>query len=169
MQQELLIQATRFVDRASAAGHRGRIADRAELDSLATAIGRPLPAWLRTLLTSVPVVGLELGIQSWPAEADSDGVEWIEWLSPEGSRFESVELYPGTALLPHGFLCLARESVSGGDQYFVSLEDGDDPSLRQIFHDAQPWIDEAGTLDSGASRIVAPSLSKLFEAARPAA
>ncbi|MGC4007161.1 MAG: SMI1/KNR4 family protein [Pirellulales bacterium] len=154
MPQELLIRARQFVERAATVGRHGRVAGDAEIEALAATWDRPLPDWYRTLLTDVPLIGLELGIPSWPAQPDFDGVEWLEWLSPEDSRCESVEVYPGIALRPHGYLCLAGQSAGGGDQYFVRFADGDDPPLLQIFHDVRPWTDEAGTIHPDASRVV---------------
>ena len=66
-----------------------RAADRRTRTSSTTllvTLGAYLPDWYRSLLATVPLIGLELGVVASELEVD-DEISWLEWLDP--GRFKS--------------------------------------------------------------------------------
>jgi hypothetical protein len=118
MNHNVLTSARELVERAKRDGQTGRVAAFDELDRLSRDLGTNLPDWYRDLLAAVPLIGLELGV-SMPDSEPDDETSWLEWLDPGSIHSESLELYPGIAVLQHGFLCVGGCSHGTGDQYFL--------------------------------------------------
>jgi hypothetical protein len=135
MNHTLFAAARELVERARRDGQSGRQADSDDLDRLARALGAYLPDWYRSLLATVPLIGLELGVVASGLEVD-DEISWLEWLDPGSIHAESLDLYPGIAVLEYGYLCVGRCAHGTGDQYFLKTSASDDPPLVQIAHDA---------------------------------
>jgi hypothetical protein len=148
-----------LVERAAKAGQRGTLADPDELRQLDHDLGGRLPGWYAELLASVPLGGLELGWQAGEPEDDFDGVEWLDWSSPHDIRGESVEVYPGIAILERGYINVATDPTGGGNPYFIPTDQGDDPPLFQVYHDVS---DDPDTIVRDARQLVAGSLSEFF-------
>lgn len=152
--------ATDLAQRAATRGQHGQIIPPADLIALVRDLGVPLPAWLSDLLTSVPLSGLELG---WQESPGSDGIAWLRWSDALGIRSESLECFPGCAILPRGYISVASCLEGSGDPYFVCLSEGDDPPLYRVYHDVS---DEADVIIAEGLLQVAPSLSSFFRTAR---
>jgi hypothetical protein len=161
MNQNVLASALEVVERAKREGQTGRPAASDELNRLARDLGTNLPDWYRELLASVPLIGLEFGVVV--PESEPDEVSWLEWLSPGSICSESLELYPGIAVLRHGYLCVGGCSHGTGDQYFLKISAGDDPPLFQIVHDVG---DEADLILQNGLIEIAPALSVFFGEAK---
>src|SRR5688572_2987753 len=134
MNPKVLTTARALVERAARDGQAGTLAAADDLDRLGGDLGAHLPDWYRDLLATVPLIGLELGVDA-PESSEDDDVSWLLWLGPDAIHTESLELYPGTAVLPRGYVCVAGCAHGSGDQYFLNTTAGDDPPLVQIYHD----------------------------------
>ena len=149
-------EARLFVERAVASGQRGTCADAAELAALNEEMSERIPEWYVALLLSVPLCGLEL---KWLAEG-IDGA--IAWCGVKGIRGESLECYPGIAILESGFINVGSDPYGSGDSYFMPTDQGDDPPVFQVYHDVSDQADEI--LADGLLQ-VAVHLSDLFRQA----
>jgi len=85
MNHTLFAAVRELVEHAKRNGQSGRQADSDELDRLARALGAYLPDWYRSLLVTVPLIGLELGVVASGLEVD-DEISWLEWLDPGSIR-----------------------------------------------------------------------------------
>ena len=109
MKAKLRDAALQLVDRAAKSGHRGKTANKRLLAALVRDAKGRIPSWYVELITTVPICGLELGWQAQPPEADYDGIEWMDWSDPRNMRSESIECYPGLAILEHGYVNVASD------------------------------------------------------------
>lgn len=150
--------AEALVARAAALGKRGRTLSPDERERLAAALPQ-YPAWLLDLLFAVPLCGLELGWQADAPEPDYDGLAWL-WVSDgDGILKESLELYPGLAILSAGYVNFGGDATGGGDPYFLPIQEGEDPPLYQVYHDVG---EDAPTILAQGRQLVAPRLSEFF-------
>lgn len=159
MNADLAKASSQFVQRASAVGQSGRLADLDSLIALNAEMGNRIPEWLISLITTVPLCGLEV---DWQAN-DLDGK--IEWADANGIRSESLECYPGLAILGRGFVNIGSDPYGSGDPYFIPTDRGDDPPVFQVYHDVSDQADEI--LAQGLFE-VSPRLSDLFRLAKGA-
>jgi hypothetical protein len=134
-----------------------------ELDRLIADLAVPFPQWLRELFEAVPLCGIELGWQAYEPHGDYDGIAIIEWSDARGIRSESLECYPGCAVRSAGYVNVGGDGGGGGDPYFVSIHEGEDPPLYQIYHDVS---DQAAKIIAEARRVVSPKLSEFLASAR---
>ena len=156
MNLEVEGEARKFVGREAASDRHGCTADAGSLSALNIEMGGRIPEWYQSLLTTVPLCGLEIG---WRTE-ELDGV--ITWSDVKGLRSESVECYPGLAILDRGFINVGSDPYGSGDSYFIPTDQGDDPPVFQVYHDVSDQADEI--LANGLFQ-VAPRLSILFQQA----
>jgi hypothetical protein len=119
------------------------------------------PAWLLDLLTAIPLCGLRLGWQAYPPEPGFDGVLWVEVSDAAGILSESLELYPGLAITPAGYVNFGGSDGSG-DPYFICAYEGDDPPLYEVYHDVGS---EAEAILAEGRTVVSPRLSEFFRVA----
>jgi hypothetical protein len=153
--------AEALVARADSLGLRGRTLPAEERQRLTAAL--PVyPVWLLDLLSAVPLCDLELGWQAYDAEPGFDGVAWIEVSNAVGILSESLEAYPGLAILQAGYVNFGGDSGGGGDPYFVPIHEGDDPPLYQVHHDVGT---DAATILIEGRRLVAARLSEFLRTA----
>ena len=101
-------EARLFAERAIASGQRGSCADPAELAALNKEMSERIPEWYVALLLSVPLCGLE---SKWLTEG-IDGA--ITWSGIKGIRSESLECYPGIAILERGFINVGSDPYQPG-------------------------------------------------------
>ena len=78
-------------------------------------------------------------------------------------RSEMLECYPGMAIHPRGYVCIAACTLGSGDQYYICNADGDDPPVYQIYHDVSDVTDE---IIADGREIIFPKVSLLFDVAR---
>lgn len=162
MNDNLIEAAQALVERAAALEHHGRVADRAEWERINHDLGGRIPDWYRELLSRVPLGGLNLGWRTAEPTAEFEGVEWVIWANPSDLRSESLEAYPGLAILERGYINVALDATGGGDPYFIPTDQGDNPPLYQVCHDIS---DEADVILQHGRRLVAQSLSVFFSQA----
>ena len=163
MNPKVLTAARELVQRAERDRQAGKLAAADDLDRLGRALGAHLPDWYRELLAAVPLIGLELGVVA-PGTSEDDDISWLLWLGPDAISTESVELYPGSAVLRHGYLCVGGCAHGSGDQYFLNTGAGDDdPPLVQIYHDIGA---EAERILADGVVEIAPTLSAFLAEAR---
>ena len=163
MNRKVLTAARELVERAERDGQAGTIAAADDLDRLGRGLGAHLPDWYRDLLATVPLVGLELGVVA-PETSEDDEISWLLWLGPDAISAESLELFPGSAVLRHGYLCVGGCAHGSGDQYFLNTRAGDDdPPLVQIYHDMGT---EAERILADGVVEIAPTLSTFFTEAK---
>jgi hypothetical protein len=155
--------AEELVRRAHASGHIGATVERDDMDRLVADTGGRMPRWLADLFVSTPLSGLELGWQAYQPRADFDGVMRLKLSDARNIRSESLECYPGRAILDRGFINIASCTEGSGDPYFISADEGDDPPVYQVYHDVS---DQPDTIMAQGRRVVAVSLSGFFRSAR---
>lgn len=153
--------AEALVARAEALGIRGRTLDSEEQQRVSAALPG-YPAWLLELLSSVPLCGLELGWQAYEPAPDFDGVLWVEVTDAAGILSESLDAYPGVAILHEGYVNFGG-GVGSGDPYFLYIRAGDDPPLYEVYHDVISEV--VDTLPDEGRKLVSPRLSQFFETA----
>ena len=160
----LKTEAAALVARAKRLNAIGRTASRDDLKALDTALSGKYPSWLAELVATMPLWGLELGWQAYEPSADADGMEWLELCDAKGIVSESVECYPGLAILPEGYVNVGSCTGGSGNPYFISIHDGGDPPLYRIFHDVS---DDPSIILVEGRETVASSLSEFFHCAIP--
>ena len=154
--------ASGLVERATTAGLVGAVADVAQLHQLNQDLGGKLPDWYAELLATFPLCGLELGWHDDDDE-DTDDVWWMLWSTPEHLRGESLEAYPGLAILERGYINVALCAHGSGDPYFIPTDKGENPPIYQVYHDVS---DEADEILKEGLKLVSASLSEFFETAK---
>ncbi len=108
---------------------------------------------------TVPLCGIEIGWKVDPLDGDTNEVNWLILSDARNIRSESLECYPGLAILSRGFINIGSCSLGSGDPYFISSEEGDDPPVYQVYHDVS---DEADVILAEGRTVVAESLSRFF-------
>lgn len=161
MNPAVLSGALAFAARANAAGHISFVGNAADWNRISAEIGGVVPAWYIELMTTVALAGLEIKWQESEQNQPEDTIHWIEWFDAQNVRLEALELHPGKTILGQGYFCVAGSNCAG-DQYFISIHDGDDPPLFQIDHETDEDPEEILTTGR---HLVAPSLSELFRRA----
>lgn len=119
-----------------------------------------VPDWLRSLLTNFPLSGscFEIDEDDDLSEMGAD----IKWFSPEQMLDESLNVYPGKAVLKIGYLPIGSCLAGSGDPYFIKLSDGsDDPSLVRVPHECASDED----YPEEEIEVVCKHLSELFKVA----
>jgi hypothetical protein len=162
MNANLRDAAVQLVERAAAIGQKGKTADKGLLEALVRDAKGHIPPWYAELITTVPLCGLELGWQAHEPVDDYDGIEWMVWSDPRNMRSESIECYPGLAILEYGYVNVASDSGGGGDPYFIAASEGEDPPLYQVYHDVS---DQGTEIIAEGRGLVAKSLSEFFQKA----
>ena len=160
----VLREAAAFAARAAANGFTGYREDVAEWRQLNADLGGIIPEWYVTVMTTLPLAGLELGRQSYEPEPGDDGLFWLDWMDIDGTRGEMLEAHPGIPLLQAGYLCVAGCSHGTGNQYFIPTTEGDDPPFYNVYHDVG---EEAEEILANGRELIAPSLSELFRTSLP--
>lgn len=162
MNASVLKAAQGLVKRAKDKGLKGKKAKHADMKWLQQEIENRLPQWYQDLLTSVPICDLELGWQAYEPDEEDDGIWWMIWSCPHEMKIESVDLYPGLAILERGFINVALDAMGRGDPYFIPTDQGDNPPLYQVYHDISYKAEE---IIKEGLELVAPSLSEFFKTA----
>ena len=145
---------------ASSTELAGRIESRDAIDAYNTECGGIIPDWHCDVLSRVPLCGVEL---EWPHPNHDGEFVGVEWMDVANMRSEMLDCYPGMAIRPNGYVCIAGCALGSGDQYYICNADGDDPPVYQIYHDVSDVADE---IISSGREIIFPKLSQLFEIAR---
>jgi hypothetical protein len=156
MNAEVEKAAAELVKRAMAAGLAGSMADADELQQVNQDLGGKLPHWYAELVLTFPLCSLNLGWQ------DEDDISWMIWSTPEQLRSESLEAYPGLAILERGYINVALCAHGSADPYFIPTDKGNNPPIYQVYHDVSDKPDEI--LAEGL-QLISASLSEFFNTA----
>jgi hypothetical protein len=152
--------AEALVARAAALGLQGQVMPTEDRQRVTQSL--PIyPAWLLDILSTIPLCGLRLGWQAADSSPDYDGVQWVEIADAGGILSESLEFYPGLAILPAGYVNFGGDD-SSGDPCFICVHEGEDPPLYQVYHDAGA---DAESILAAGRQLVAPKLSEFFRVA----
>ena len=138
---------------------KGRCATLEEVANINQHFPGIIPDWYEKLLVNYPICEFEIGWQSFEPEDDFDGIEWIEWSNPIFMLSETFESYPGIEIYKHGYLNVATCLTGSGDNYFININEGENPRILQIYHDIS---DKAEIIIKEGIDIVANSLSEFF-------
>jgi hypothetical protein len=114
------------------------------------------PAPLAKIMTSVPLVGVELSLDE-EADASGMGAE-IQWMTPAEMVDEATNAYPGIEAVRMGLIPVGTCLEGTGDPYFYRTSDG---AIVRVPHEAAA----GGGLDEGRIELVARSVERLVEAA----
>ncbi|PGZ90462.1 hypothetical protein COE53_17995 [Bacillus sp. AFS029533] len=151
----------KLLERARSDGKIGERFTLNKLDHLNKVFRNKLPEWLKQFYRNVPIYGLEITTKYIDSEDDEDYID-MGFLDLEGIISESTELYPGITLLDKGYLCIGYDALGTGDQIYISLEEGENPPVYQIYHDVSEQQEEI----LSTKRLIANSLSELFKNAK---
>lgn len=155
MDSKVFQEALSLAELARKNGASGKVLDIQELKALNEEMRGQIPSWYIELMVKVPLANLEFG---WQPDDDAEIQDFIEWSDIGGMRSESIQCYPGLAILDRGYINVGSDSF-GGNPYFIPNDRGEDPPIYQIYHDVSDNADEI--LQSG-RREVASSLSRFF-------
>lgn len=162
MNQEIQMSIEQFLRKANQNGLAGELISREEANILNNQLNCLIPDWYINLLTTYPISGIELAYQAFPPEQDYDGILWIEILNSKGIFEETNNFYPGIAIQSLGYFCIGGDAAGGGNPYFVSANQGDNPPVFQVYHDVS---DDGAEIVKNGMRMVAQTLSQLFDIA----
>lgn len=151
----------KLLERAESEGKIGERCSLNQLNNLNKLLKNKLPEWLIQFYYSTPICGLEIATKYLDSEDDEDYLD-IEFLNAKGIISEATEAYPGISLIDKGYLCIGNDALGTGDQIYISLDEGENPPVYQIYHDVSEYPDEI----LSAKRIIANSLSELFKNAK---
>jgi len=93
-----------------------------------------LSASLRRFLEHAPVVGATFELDA--SEDASEMGAAFQWMDASQMMAEATEVYPGVAVVKHGYLPVGMCLEGSGDPYFVRLQDC---ALVRVLHDAD-WL-----------------------------
>ncbi|MGG0179132.1 SMI1/KNR4 family protein [Gottfriedia acidiceleris] len=161
MNPEVENSVLKLLERARSDGKIGERFSLNQLDHLNKVFRNKLPEWLIQFYRNVPIYGLEITTKYIDSEDDEDYID-MGFLDLEGIISESTELYPGITLLDKGYLCIGYDALGTGDQIYISLDEGENPPVYQIYHDVSEQPEEI----LSEKRIIANSLSELFKNAK---
>ncbi len=157
MKNKLEIAVEKLISKSGDSFGKGLIVARQKWNSTNKAMGGRIPEWFIDLFTSYPLSHALIEIK----DREDDEMEYVlEFVSPEWMESESLEAYPGCAILEHGYICIAADPTGGGDPYFINVNESDDPAVYQIYHDIS---DVAEEIIAHGRQKIAESFSELFE------
>jgi hypothetical protein len=134
----------------------GRVLTLDEVRLVEAATGQTVPVSLAALLTSRPLVGLDLRLEE---DADESGLgAEFRWMTAEQMIDEATNAYPGIAAVRCGLLPVGICLVGSGDPYFLRLTDG---AIVRVPHDAV--VDD--DIDTDQVERVAASIESLIDTA----
>lgn len=154
MNREVSEAAHKLIQHQSNKGYQGSVDHKSAYVELNSLLTFELPDWLIELNTTLPLCGLEI---EWKRN-DLNGL--IEWANEDAIRVESLDCFPGIAILNRGFVNIGSDPYGTGDSYFIPTNKGNNPPVFQIYHDTSEDPDEI--LSSGLLE-VSPRLSDLFQ------
>lgn len=155
MNSNVKIAIQNLIDKSS--NKFGLVIESDQWDNLNHRMNQKIPDWFKWLFITYPLAHSILVIND---KEDEEMEYTLEFVSPDCIINESIECYPGCAILDYGYICIATDLTGGGNPYFINLEEGDNPAVYQIYHDVSDNGEEI--LAEGKQKI-ADSLSELFE------
>lgn len=162
MNQELQKSVEQFLQRTQQKRLVGKVIDRIEIEEVNAKLNGLIPDWFINIMTTYPISGIELAYQAYPPELDYDGLLWLELLNSQDIYSETNECYPGVAIQELGYFCIGGDSSGGGNPYFISTTQGDNPPVFQVYHDVS---DNPEEIEQEGMKKVAETLSQLFDRA----
>lgn len=153
----------KLLNRAEKFGVKGTIANRAEIEEINIKLGGVIPTWYIELISTYHLCELEFEWQEYPTEDDFDGRSSVFWSRPSEIWNETHEAYPGVGIFQEGYFNIACDDDGMGDPYFISANDGDNPTVYHVYHEGVTGADtKVGEFDAG---IAAQKLSGFFDKA----
>jgi len=119
-----------------------------EVNEVNKKLSNMIPQWFIELITQYPVCGLEVGMPDYKD---------IILAKINGIYSNTAELSPGYLIKDKGYLCISSDATGMGDPLFVSVNEGDNPPVYCIYHDANT--------DNPDKHLVANKLSDFFDMA----
>lgn len=151
------IAIEKLISKSSDQFGEGLIVSKEKWDATNAVMDGKIPKWFIELFTKYPLSHAIMEIQ----DKENEDMEYVlEFVSPQWMESESIEAYPGCALLEHGYICIAADPTGGGDPYFINTLEGDNPAVYQIYHDVS---DVGKEILAHGRQKVADSFSELFE------
>lgn len=154
MVKELQTEAEALIKRAADVHLTGKPGTPASYEQLEKDLQITLPSWYKELFTGYPLCGLEIG---WKDEDDE--VWFLEIADTDRVKHEGLRKNPGSSILKNGYICLGADSSDMEEPYYISIYEGEDPPVYQIFRDLSD--DPAEILDIARVR-AADTLSSFF-------
>lgn len=146
-----------FLFRAKSTGRIGKIIDLETLSNLNDRLNNHLPLWFIELLSSYPIVGIDLEFLF--EDSDEDDSTTILIADMDDIYCETVDCYPGIAIKELGYFCFGTDSSGGGNPFFIQNNRGDNPPVYQVYHDVS---DEGLIIENEGMEKIADSLSDFF-------
>ncbi|MCA9629003.1 MAG: hypothetical protein KC766_15090, partial [Myxococcales bacterium] len=116
-------------------GCMGDTSDPAPLDELQASPGAvQLPAWVVSLLTTQPLVGVQVGVRLPEFEREGLGPVMFEWSSTRLVLEMNRDAYPGMHVYPHGYLAVGLGTDWAGNVLLLDLNHARVP-VFELWHD----------------------------------
>lgn len=129
-----------------------------EIENVEKKLKITLPLWYKKLLASFPIREMDIGTQLYEPDDDFDGVEYVTFSGI--NVVECLDAVPGCEIFERGYICIGIDISGSGDPFFISLNEGDNPPVYQVYHDVGEDADEI--LKEG-KVLVSNSLSDFFK------
>lgn len=126
-----------------------------EFQNLPEELRKIIPDWYKDVLINYPLNGLLIEYN----DNLGDQID-INCVGFEGIQFEFFDVYPGCAIGNLGFICIGECPIGSGNPYFISIDEGKNPPVYQIYHDVSDIGEKI--VEKGKSKIV-EKLSDLFK------
>ena len=136
-----------------------------EIKSLNEKLNGLIPVWYQEILERSLIVGVELGCKTLPPEEGFDGIEEVTILDKNLLRECNLESYPGKLLWPLGYFTFGYGSTWAGNCFVFNPEEGEDPPVYEVWHDAGRNIEELKVAfkDKRGVKLVSKSFSSFFD------
>ncbi len=134
------------------------------LESLNSKLNGLIPDWYTEAVTQLPVSGIEVGWLAFPDEKEFDGVEWVTILDANLLSECNLRSYLGNLLRPIGYFSFGYGSSWAGNCFAFNPEEGNDPPVYEIWHDAASNSNEMikAIENKKGVKIVSTSFSNFF-------
>ncbi|MCP4344326.1 MAG: hypothetical protein GY795_02235 [Desulfobacterales bacterium] len=163
MNIELKKSLDKSLKKAEADGVSGNKASKTEFNDINLKLGGIIPDWYIELLTTYPLCGLVFEWQEYPEEDDFDSRSSVFWSRPSDIWDETHGAYPGAGIFEKGYFNIMCDDDGMGDPYFMSSNDGDNPTVLHVYHEGVIGADtKIGEFDAG---IAAKKLSEFIDKA----
>ena len=119
----------------------GQITDRSEFEKVNKKVLKNIPTWYRDILTSYPLVGLEVGIPNDFGDEALIGKPFEElplmgltFIPVKRIEHCSLNLFPDHELIDLGHVRIAEDKFGTQEGIYIDINE-DNPSVKLVFHD----------------------------------
>ncbi len=120
----------------------GTCINKQDLELLNFKLNGLIPDWYAEAVTQLPISGIEVGWLAFPEEVDFDGIEWVTLLDAKLLSECNLDSYLGNLLRPLGYFSFGYGSSWSGNCFVFKPEEGNDPPVYEVWHDAARNSDE---------------------------